>query len=144
MSVRHVHAKPGEYIAVHRNHGGGGGGTSGDGMGCVTLVAVGFAIWLIVSLWKIILACLIVALALSLIWIFRTPLCKAIGWLAKLLWSFITWSISKIGMTASSLWGKFRNRKVQKCSQSSSEQCPFTPEYNTSSANYGKIIQNHK
>ena len=103
MSVRHVHAKPGEYIAVHRNHGGGGGGTSGDGMGCLTLVAVGFAIWLIVSLWEIILACLIIALAIWLIWLFRAPLGKAIGWSAKHLWSFITWSMSKIGMTVSFL-----------------------------------------
>ena len=124
MSVRHVHAKPGEYIAVHRNHGGGGGGTSGDGMGCLTLVAVGFAIWLI--------------------WFFRAPLGKAIGWSAKHLWSFITWSMSKIGMTVSSAWMKFKNRKGQNNTQSSSEQHPFTPEYNSSTDNYGKIIQNRK
>ena len=144
MSVRHVHAKHGEYIAVHRNHGGGGGDTSGDGMGCLTLVAVGFAIWLIVSLWEIILACLIIALAIWLIWVFRAPLGKAIGWSAKHLWSFITWSMSKIGMTVSSAWMKFKNRKGQNNTQSSSEQHPFAQEYNSSTDNYGKIIQNRK
>lgn len=144
MSVRHVHAKPGEYIAVHRNHGSGGGGTGGDGMGCLTLVAVGFVIWLIVSLWEIILACLIIAPVLWLIWIFRAPLGKAISWSAKHLWSFITWGISKIGMTASSAWMKFKSRKEQDNTLSPSEQHPFAPEYNSSTANYGKIIQNRK
>ena len=149
MSVRHVHARPGEYIAVHRQHGGrvrgnGGGGTSRDNMGCLILVAVGVVIWLIVSLWKIILACLIIALVLWLIWIFQAPLGKAISWSAKHLWNFIIWAISKIGMTVSSVWMRFKNQKVQKNSQTSSVQHPVTPEYNNSTANYGKIIQKRK
>ena len=53
MGVRHVHARPGEYIAVHRGHGG-GGGSSGGGEGCFGLLAIIFVIWLIASFWEII------------------------------------------------------------------------------------------
>ena len=49
MSVRHVHAKPDEYIAVHRDGGYSGGRRSAGGesdlFGCLLMIAIGFVIY---------------------------------------------------------------------------------------------------
>lgn len=80
MSVRHIHAKPGEYIAVHRHHGGyyrgggGGGGTGGGGEGCLSILAVLFVIWIIASFWEIILGLFILSVTIWVIWCFRHPI----------------------------------------------------------------------
>ena len=141
MRVRHVHAKPGEYIAIHRNHGG-RSSSSGDVMFFLMLAATGLVIWLIVSLWEIILTCLLVVFALCLIWIFRTPLGKAICWSAKHLWILCVGGATQIGKCICFCWAKFKTRRTGTDSQSPSEILSLPAEYNSSSADYGKIIQN--
>ena len=74
MSVRHIYARPGEYIAVHRRHGGGGGSGGGDGAGCLGLLGIIFAIWLVVTFWKIIVGAAMAGAAGWLIWNFRRPI----------------------------------------------------------------------
>ena len=49
MSVRHVHAKRGEYIAVHRDHDGGSSGGGDDCDGCFVIITICFVIFLIAS-----------------------------------------------------------------------------------------------
>ena len=48
MKVRHIHASPGEYIAVHRDGSGGSGGSGGDFeedmTGCLIVAIIGFAV----------------------------------------------------------------------------------------------------
>ena len=69
MSVRHVHARPGEYIAVHRKHGNGGGSHSGNGggdEGCLYIIAIIIVIWIIASIWKILVA---LAIFCAVIWL---------------------------------------------------------------------------
>lgn len=65
MSVRHVHTRPGEYIAVHRGHGGGGGASGGGGEGCFGLLAIIFVIWLIASFWEIIVAVALMMMSIN-------------------------------------------------------------------------------
>ena len=145
MSVRHVHAKPGEYIAVHRNHGGGGGGSSSsDGGGCLAVIAVIFVVWFIASFWQIIVACAVTAIILWMIWIFRKPLGKAICWSAKKIWHLIAISSTQISKGICSCWLKFNNWRNQKRCQNPAIPHSISPEYNNSSADYGKIIQNRR
>ena len=45
MKLRHIHASPGEYIAVHRDGSGGSGGDfEGDMTGCLIVAIIGFAV----------------------------------------------------------------------------------------------------
>lgn len=88
MSVRHVHARPGEYIAVHRQHGSRGGGSgSGGGDGCLTLLAIIFVIWIVASLWEIFVTLAIICAAGWLTWTFRRPL-----------WAFLCWICAKLSL----------------------------------------------
>ena len=78
MSVRHIHARQGEYIAVHR-----GGGSSGSSDGWLTLIGIVGGIVFVSLFWQIILACLLATGAIWLIWEFRAPLwtgvCRTAG-----------------------------------------------------------------
>ena len=142
MSVRHVHAKPGEYIAVHRHRGGRSSGV--EGIGCLAVIAFGFTVWFIVSYWKIILTCVIASLALWLIWEFRSPLWKAVCWISKQLWSLISKSLDLVVKAVRAGYLKIKNRQKKKCIQAPASICSASEEYNSSSADYGKIIQNRR
>ena len=89
MSVRHVHARPGEYIAVHRNHRNGsrsGGGHSGNGSGnggCLWLLATVIVIWVIANFWEILVTLAILCAAIWLIWTFRHPIWHGVCWISK-------------------------------------------------------------
>ena len=97
MSVRHVHARRGEYIKVHRNYGGGGcGGDSGCAivLGWCVLIGVGVFVimWIIEHLVIILTILLGLAVTAGIIWALYTfreqiwkLLCKAGNGLAKLL-----------------------------------------------------------
>lgn len=117
MKVKHVNAKPGEHVVVHRQHGGGGG--SGEEIGCFLLIALGGIIWLIISFWKIILGLVILSVLGWLIWLFRRPIGGGFAWLYKKL---------KAGIQSC-----FSQKKVPSASGTYSKGGP----------NYGKIRQ-HK
>lgn len=73
MSVRHVYARDGEYIAVHRNHGGYVGSScssSTDDDGWLIVVGILFCVWVIYLLRYIILAAAILIALGWLIWKF--------------------------------------------------------------------------
>lgn len=89
MSVRHIHARPGEYIAVHRKQK--RGISRSD-----SIIAI-IAILVAVSFWKFIVTGALIAAILYLIYIFRLPLGNAIRWSAKQLWSLIRRGKTKIG-----------------------------------------------
>ena len=78
MSVRHIHARKGEYIAVHR-----GGGSSGSSDGWLVVIGIIGAIVFVCYFWQIILACLLAAGAIWLIWKFRAPLWGGVCWTAR-------------------------------------------------------------
>ena len=63
MSVRHVHARRGEYIKVHRNYGGGGGDSDTSGL---TLLLWGAGIIggiiLLYYLWDVIQVLIVLAI----------------------------------------------------------------------------------
>ena len=85
MSVRHIHARSGEYSAVHRggHHTSSGGGDEG------LFYAVGIvaAVLIIYFFWKIILACLLIAAALGLVWTYRVQIWHGICWLSPNVWN---------------------------------------------------------
>lgn len=114
MSVRHIHARPGEYIAVHRS-----GGAAAGGRESLTAVGIIAVILAVVFFWEIILkailfACavvLAVALAsgvLYLLWTFRQQLWRGTCWIARILWSGICWLSPKVWIgvcwMAKTLW----------------------------------------
>lgn len=82
MSVRHIHARKGEYIAVHR-----GGGSSGSSDGWLVVIGIIGAIVFVCYFWQIILACLLAAGAIWLIWKFHAPLWAGVCWIAGKLWT---------------------------------------------------------
>ena len=81
MSVRHVHARPGEYIAVHRH-----GRPASDSERWLYGIGIIGAIVFVCMFWQIILTCLIGAGVVWLIWVFRRPLGRAIGRNGRKLW----------------------------------------------------------
>ena len=88
MSVRHIHAKQGEYIAVHRKHGNGSssGGrprSGGDNGGCLWLLATVIVIWVIANFWEILVTLAILCAAIWLIWTFRHPIWRGVCWISK-------------------------------------------------------------
>ena len=95
MSVRHIHARPGEYIAVHRDgHRRHSGGSGGDGSGCLFLI-IAFLIW---SFWREILVISlvlgIVALIAWLGWTFRTQIGKALCCCGVAIWKGLRFVLS--------------------------------------------------
>ncbi len=141
MSVRHVHARPGEYIAVHRGHGG-GGGSSGGGEGCFGLLAIIFVIWLIASFWEIIVAVAILCVVGWLIWTFRHPI-----------WYGICWIFSKLANLVQAGYRGLQARRAQKKYTQNATPCPGAPvasitqnstPYSSKSADYGKIRQHRR
>ena len=127
MSVRHIHAKPGQYIAVHRGHGGGGGSSSGGGEGCFGLLAIIFVIWFIASFWEIIVAVAILCVVGWLIWTFRRPI-----------WYGLCWIFTKlINLTCAGYRGLQSYWSQKKLTQQA------TP-YSNKSADYVKIRQHRR
>lgn len=103
MSVRHIHAHPGEYIAVHR---GGGNGSSADSEKGFAVLIIAVAVILFLF-WKAILTFLFYALmvclgvafaagALWLLWTYRSPIWQGICWIARKLWRAICWLSPKV------------------------------------------------
>ena len=141
MSVRHIHASPGEYIAVHRNGGyrpTHGGGSGSDGMGCLCIIGI----ILIFCFWKEILIISfflgILALVGWLIWTFRTQIGKGICIAGIAIWHGCCYVLSYVCIKIKAAYNAIRNRLAQRTknpqpigSCSSSKQ----------STNYGKIIQ---
>jgi len=83
MRVRHIHARRGEHIRVHRDHGGGGGGGSSEGEGCWILIGIGGVICILYYAWQIVLGILLAAGAIWLICIFWEPICDFWKWIWK-------------------------------------------------------------
>ena len=133
MSVRHINAKPGEYIAVHRHHGsyyrsgGGGGGTGGGGEGCLSILAVLFVIWIIASFWEIILGLVILSVIIWVIWWFRHPIWGGVRLISTKIWNCICVG----GKRLHSYY--IRGKKVQ-----------INKTKNSKSSDYGKIRQHRQ
>lgn len=73
MKIRHVHARKGEYIKVHRSSNkGGSSGDIGWAECLVVIAAFCFAAWLIITLWKLLLCLLLIAGGICLAWKFRS------------------------------------------------------------------------
>lgn len=122
MSIRHVHAKRGEYIAVHRNYCHRGG--SGETEGCLSLIAFIVVMYLIFSFWKLIVWGAILIVTVWLIYTFREPIWSAIAALVK-------WIVR----AAAACLQRYRQRRRQK-------QLPPQADYQIARpAEYGKIIQ---
>lgn len=119
MSVRHIHARPGEYIAVHRNRGSvsasrGDTGVSGVGIAVVVLA--------VVFLWKIILKAILLMCAgvlvaaaaagvLWLLWKFRRQLWHGIRFAAVAVWRAAEWIVCKpLRAVFGTIRDKFRRR----------------------------------
>ena len=116
MSVRHINAKPGQYIAVHRHHGGGGNNNDGCGIGLLVVA--------IAALWKIIVCLVALAAVAWLVWTFRHAI-----------WSGICWLFRSSGNLIGACRKRIQNRGAAKGLPQSS-----TP-YFKNSADYGKIRQ---
>ena len=144
MSVRHIHAKPGEYIAVHRGHGGksGGGSSGGGGEGCLGLIAIIFLIWFIASFWEILVALAILCAVIWLIWIFRRPI-----------WQGLRWVFTKLANLVQAGYRGLQARRAQKKHTQNATPWPGAPvasitqnstPYSSKSADYGKIRQHRR
>lgn len=93
MSVRHIYARDGEYIAVHRHHGGyvaGYSSSSDDDDGWLILGGTLLGAVLIYLFWKIILMGIIVITMGWLIWKFRRPLYRLFKWAISSIWKNIS------------------------------------------------------
>lgn len=146
MSVRHIHAKPDEYIAVHRNHGNGsGGGRSGNGggdEGCLYIIAIIIVIWIIASIWEILVALAVFCAAIWLIWTFRRPI-----------WHGVCWIFSKFANLVQAGYRGLQACRAQKKHTQNATPCPGAPvasitqnsaPYSSKSADYGKIRQHRR
>ena len=124
MSVRHIHAKPGQYIAVHRHRGSGGGTDAG----CAQILGIGLLIVVIVSLWKIIVGLAVLAAAGWLIWTFRHAI-----------WSGVCRLFRSIGDLIGACRRRIRNRRAAK-------RLPHGGALNLNCyyADYGKIRQHRR
>ena len=140
MSVRHIHAKPGEYIAVHRNGGyrSSRGGGSADGIGCLFLVAL----FLLLSYWKeiiiIALSLGIVALFGWLVWTFRRQIGKGLYIGGKATWHGIRYIMSYIWKKSTMAYHAIKNRWTQR---GKTAQPIGSSSVSQRPAGYGKIIQ---
>lgn len=144
MSVRHIHANPGEYIAVHRNGGSrptrGGGGSGGGGGGDI---APGCLFVLALFFWREILAAAfwlgVIALVGWLVWKFRSQigsgLCAVVGGLLRALW----WIVSLAWRIPIGVYNAIRGRRQQGAAVTS--QGPSPASTNQGSPDYGRIIQ---
>ena len=146
MSVRHIHARPGEYIAVHRGHGHGGrsgrGSSGGSGTGCLYLLAIIFVIWFIASFWEILVSLAILCAVIWLIWIFRRPI-----------WHAVCWIFSKLANLVQAGYRVLQARRAQKKHTQDATPWPGAPvtsitqnltPYSSKSADYGKIRQHRR
>ena len=145
MSIRHVHARPGEYIAVHR------GGTYHSARSNSSVNGAVFVIGFILLLcfWKPILTVIVAGFAIyfatKFLWLYRIQIWNGLRMLGGLLWN-----------SSCSCYLRMRrwlaNRKA--CRQIASQPQPqptpvcLPPVRNSqhtyqSSATYGKIIQRH-
>lgn len=138
MKRRHVYANPGEYIVVHRKH----DSSSNDDNGCMIILGtIIFGILLIVIYWKVILACLICAFIIWMLWYFRAPIGNAICWIAKQLWRLISMCTSKIVNGIRSIFLKPKDLSTNdECENIETPHSAFV-RYDKSSPTYGKIIQ---
>ena len=95
MSIRHIHARRGEHIKVHRDYNCDGGNSNDWSlMQILGLLLVGsFILWIIISIWQILLCLLLIAGSIWLVWTFRRPvwygICKAYRRGTQLFKSFI-------------------------------------------------------
>lgn len=155
MSVRHIHARPGEYIAVHRNGGyrpykpsrGGGNGGSNSGEGIVILFVVGIILfWFFAD--EILTLILILVLTALIIGIL-----VLIGWLG---WTYRKWLWQRLYNCCMAVWHGICYALAFVCGRrTAANSIPQTPctkqaqrpqtiascQSPKRSADYGKIIQ---
>ena len=148
MSVRHINAKPGEYIAVHRRRRRAAAAapqsTNEELFTFLITLGIGIAIFLVIMFWKIVVMCIIATVAIFLIWIFRTPLWITICWLTTQLFKLLCWGKNQICRVITAAWMKLKNCTSQKNSQTPAINATVSTEYSRASADYGKIIQNRR
>ena len=120
MSVRHIHAKPGEYIAVHRRHGSSGN----DNDGCAYALGIGLLVVAIAALWKIIVCLAALAAVAWLVWTFRHAI-----------WGGVCWLFRSSGNLIGACRKRIQNRGAAKGLPQSGNP------YFKNTADYGKIRQ---
>ncbi|MBQ8754533.1 MAG: hypothetical protein IJZ19_05835 [Lentisphaeria bacterium] len=131
MKVKHIHAKRGEYVAVHR------GSNNGSGLDLLYIVIFMVAIWFIYKYWQVVAFFTVCAAVLWLIWTFRSFLFKIICWFVKRFWRLIVFCFIQSGQFLKRIFsGKISNT---------------TPALNETSfanykhsADYGKIVQHRR
>ena len=126
--IRHVHARRGEYVRVHRN-----GSSSGDGWGILLFVGGIAMVILIINfieviMWTAAFAGLVYALVR-----FRKEVWKFICWSVKLVWTILTYIVKGIGYVIGKLMSLFKSSKPQ----------PTAAPYGKDNPNYGKILQDY-
>lgn len=140
MSVRHINAKPEEYIAVHRNNGSRRSSSSGgdSGLGLAYLVGFIFLLffWKVILKWTIILGT--VALVAALLWWGRDIIIACLRTCLRATWRGGTFACAK-----SWSWLSSANRTLQNWYTSKHALLKATSRSSTRqhTANYGKIIQ---
>ena len=156
MSVRHVHASPGEYIAVHRDghsytsssrcRRSSGGYGSGDGTGCLVLIGIVLAIFfwdeLLTLLW------LVIALALSAgaIWLmgmivqkYHVQIGRGLAITFHALWKACKFTTLFVWRLISKAYGIMMAKRASCHSDAQPVALLQTPEKHSSE--YGRIIQ---
>ena len=145
MSVRHINAKPGEYIAVHRN-GGGRPSRGGGGGGCdlnEALFVIG--IILFIFYWKeiitiaIILA--IVAIVAMLIWTFRTQIWKGLCYGCTAIWRGLCFVMPLLWKASTAVYNTVRSCLSKSGRTPQSANAYFSQQH---AGDYGRIIQKHR
>ena len=168
MSVRHIHANPGEYIAVHRNGGyrptyhrvvtgGGGSRNAGEALGCLITLGIFLCIIYGYNFFAFIFYVGIIVLIGWFIYTFKTQigkvlcfLCvclwKALRWLAPRAWKMLTcaygtiksWLAPRARKMLTRACGAIKSRWLKRAESASSA----TSESSTHRPkDYGKIIQ---
>ena len=162
MSVRHIHANPGEYIAVHRNGGykptyqrriGGGGGGGGSSIGEVIGCIIPFVLFYC-FIYKINIISLVLCIALTILafalclgliiligWLvykYRTQIGKGFCVLGVFFWHVLCWLATYAWKMLTCAYSAINSRWLKRARTVSST----APESSTQRPkDYGKIIQ---
>ena len=162
MSVRHIHANPGEYIAVHRNGGyrptyhrvttggGGGGGSSiGETIGCLIpfvlffsfiygfdIISFIFAMGIIIL--SFFLGVAFIVLIGRLIYRYRTQIGKGLRVLGILFWHVLCWLATYAWKMLTCAYSAIKSRWLKRAESASSATSESSTQH---PKDYGKIIQ---
>lgn len=169
MRLRHIHAKPGEHVVVHRKHrnytpslyqspnyyissgnyanGSVGGGSSCDSGGCLSILGMVAFVFVIIVFWKEIL-CVLLGIGVLfligwLIWKFHLELVRGIVFVIRAVWKGIK-------AVSAFIWrlmvkGYHAIARGKSCTQTAWSNGSPVSSGNQAPANkpdnYGKIIQ---